>query len=76
MQSEPKSCPQNQSGKQLKLQQVKIQTERTVNRISGSLPKGGHSVTNLTKFHLDVHIYKHVKMKILVEDIKYISPYS
>ena len=39
MQSAPKSCPQNQSGKKLKLQQVKIQREHTVNRMSSSLPK-------------------------------------
>ena len=44
MQSEPKSRPQNESGKYLKLQCQN--TKRTyANRMSSSLPKGGHSAT-------------------------------
>ena len=35
-QSEPKSSPQNQNGKELKLQILKIQTEHMVNRVSSS----------------------------------------
>ena len=44
-QSEPKSSPQNQNGKQLILQIIKIQREHMVNRVSRYFPKGGHSAT-------------------------------
>ena len=41
----PKSSPQNQNKKQLKLVKVKIQREHLVNRASSYFPKGGHSAT-------------------------------
>ena len=46
-QSEPKSGPQNQIGKYLILQIVKIYTKREhmVSRVSSYFPQGGHSAT-------------------------------
>ena len=44
-QSEPKSSPQNQNGKQPILQIVKIQREHMVNRVSSHFSKGGHPAT-------------------------------
>ena len=43
-QSEPKSRAQNQNGKQLKLQKVKIR-EHIIDQVSSSFPNSGHSAT-------------------------------
>ena len=43
--SEPQSRPRNQNGKQPIYQIDIVQREQTVNRMSSSFPKGGHSAT-------------------------------
>ena len=44
-QSKPKSNPQNQNGKYLILQIIKLQREHMVNRVSSYFPKGGTQET-------------------------------
>ena len=56
-QSEPKSSPQNQNGKYLILQIVKIQREHMVNRVSSYFPKGGHSATETELKNMNTRKY-------------------
>ena len=57
--SEPKFCPQNQNGKKLILQMVKIQREHMVNRVSSFFPKDGHSATETElKNNMNTHNVK------------------